>query len=255
MRLLPLILAALLLAWPPPASAQDRPEYPPDWDPEMWSFHGDIPTRVKIAMDNLEEGKVEEGRLELTGFFVQATDRGEETARGLMVAKGWRRHRLDFFDAVRAEVRPWGSDPHQVYERALALGREAGLTGNPFLWQDQGLKGSTAWGMHLWSSNHGHRLADFEIAMAKLAMPGKEHHGVTSLRLLGDAGYRPAIEQLAARYESGAAFPRDDARALYWALRGVEADLPLEEQVSRLRARLPASTVREVESWKRQPYP
>lgn len=50
-------------------------------------------------------------------------------------------------------------------------------------------------------------------------------------------------------------FPKDDAKALYWAMRGVSIGIPMQDAVDRLRSRLSPDTVRRVEGWRGIPYP
>lgn len=247
-------MAAALLFGAPPLQAQEntRPDHPADWDPDTREFIGLMPFKVKMAEKALlKQGRPGDARLYLTAFFVDATDRGEEKARAMGVQKGWDARMLGLYDTVRGEVRPLTDEPRRVYELAWTMAREAGAGEiNPYSWRHSAdLRAKMAWHLHIWSSMNGVKEAQFERAQGKFQTKDRRDDARFVLWRLAGEDFAPAIEQLASRYESGEGVPKNGQKALYWAMRGVAAGLPMTEQVSRLRALLRPSDVTEVDGW------
>lgn len=259
-RLWTLALAALLYcAVAPSAFAQEnkRPDHPADWDPDTREFIGLMPFKVTMAEEALvKKGRPEDARLYLTAFFVDATDRGEEKTRAMGVRKGWDARMLGLYDTVRGEVRPLTDEPRRVYELAWKLAREAGAGEvNPDSWsRSADLRVKMAWHLHIWSSMNGIKEARFERAQGKFQTLDKRDDARFVLWKLAGEGFAPAIEELASRYETGEGVSKNEQKALYWAMRGVAAGLPMTEQVRRLRALLGPPDVTEVDGWSVPPH-
>ncbi len=218
---------------------------------------GGIPPGVTLAIEHrLREGASEEARLHLIAFFVGASDVREGEVRSLGLERGWAPQQVGFFDSVRSAVQPWGESPEKVFQAALDLRGEAKQSASVESWRET-VKGQVAWDLLLSSADRGMDEARLEIARGRLESRDERERaaGQEILRRLAHSGFPAAIQELSAHYESGSVFPKEDAKALYWAMRGVSIGIPMQDAVDRLRSRLSPDTIRRVEGWRGIPYP
>ena len=153
-------------------------------------------------------------------------------------------------------MQPWGESPEKVFQAALDLRGEAKQSASVESWRET-VKGQVAWDLLLSSADRGMDEARLEIARGRLESRDERERaaGQEILRRLAHSGFPAAIQELSAHYESGSVFPKEDAKALYWAMRGVSIGIPMQDAVDRLRSRLSPDTIRRVEGWRGIPYP
>lgn len=105
----------------------------------------------------------------------------------------------------------------------------------------------------LWmASKNGYAPARYEDAQSMLKKLRRLHYnpvGLQYLRQLGHDGFRPAQINLFERYWDGQAVLRDNARALYWALRAKADGEAMDQDILMLQSRLTADDREEVHAW------